>query len=224
MTLNAWDKIVKNIGISNVYLLFDNTKSNMTDTFLKQYKNNIILVTDQKCKDKNPFFKNQVITCEFGLIIAYDYLKQQNKLFDYIWLIENDVYCDGNYLECFNISNEPNDFLATYVADYSEENKDWVHWKSIEGEIAPLDLSQRVKSFFPITRYSIKLLDSLKENLGKSSGFCEVYIPTLAKYNNLTYGNVNPKMIGEFQFYKIIDNKNIPNNNDNRLWHKYVYE
>lgn len=218
ITLVAWDKFNKEL--KNVYLLFDNTKSNMTEDFYNKYEKNIILVTDQKCKNINPLYKNQLITIESSLIIAYNYLIQNSINFDYLWLIESDVYCDGNYKECLNAPVNT-DFLATQVQDYYLDNPDWMHWNSIDGELSQLDLNERVRSFFPVTRYNRKFLDIIQSNLGKSSGFCEVYIPTLAKYNNLTYGNINSDLVCHFEWYKVINQETKPNDNNNCLWHKY---
>ncbi|WP_248785796.1 hypothetical protein, partial [Escherichia coli] len=80
-------------------------------------------------------------------------------------------------------SSRTEDFLASFVEDYGESN--WMWWDDLEdlsrdGVYVP-PLENRVKSFFPVTRYSKEFLREIHDSIGVYSGYCEVYIPTLAK-------------------------------------------
>jgi hypothetical protein len=207
-----WGKITSEL--QNVYMVFDNSQDSMQIEFHEQNKARIILISEDYCKSINRLHQNNWSNTDSTLAIIYNRFKWYP--FSYIWLIESDIFCDGNWKACLDKANRMNhDFLATYVEHYNEnENKDWVHWGSTD----VLPLEERVKCFFPLTRYSRQMLRSVYQNLGVFSGYCEVYISSLAKKESLWYANFPYEMIGEFDFKPV----SIKSNNDNKLYHKFV--
>ena len=218
-----WEKIIYEFPIERCFVIYDNTNDTIDQIFYDKYKENIILHTLSDCKEKNKFHESMWYTVETSVCIAYDYIKEKIS-FKYMWIIENDIYADGSLEKCFEIAeNIDDDFLATEIIEY-ENNTDWAHWGKLSGEYENLELHKQVKLFFPVVRCSIKMLNILKDNLGKSSGFCEVYFPTLAKNNGLKYSNLPSDMLGNFQYLETVRLSNLPNNNNNKLYHKFVYE
>jgi hypothetical protein len=127
----------------------------------------------------------------------------ERKDYDYIWLIEYDVACDGNWKETLHkVSSKKEDFLATVVCSYAERIL-WNGWFQLKGPrwLKP-PLARRVCSFFPVVRLSRKLMIALRENCGRYSGFCEVYVPTLAVDKGLSCGNLIQDMLGGYFTYE----------------------
>lgn len=196
----------------NVFLLYDNSINPFPHD---ESSNNIILINQNECFKINPLHKSTKDQIESQLIL---FRKKCPLKFDYIWLIEYDVYCDGNWLTTLHCCDELNDdFLATNIYAYKDRIL-WNHWFGLYGKRwnKPL-LKDRMSSFFPITRFSNRFIDILEQNLSIYSGFCEVYIPTLAKQNNLSLQNIPSYIIHPIFFsykpsYPIqikLENKNI---------------
>lgn len=218
-----WEKIINEFPIQRCFVIYDNTNDTIDETFYNKYKENIILHTQTDCKNINKYHETMWYTVETSVCISYDYIKDKVS-FKYMWIIENDIYADGSLEKCFEIAEHiDDDFLATEISEY-EDKKDWAHWGKLSGEYENLELNKQVKSFFPVVRCSIKMLDLLKNNLGKSSGFCEIYFPTLAKNNGLKYSNLPADMFGNFEYIETVRLSNLPNNNNNKLYHKFIYE
>ena len=102
------------------------------------------------------------------------------------------------------------------------ENQRWPWWRDINGELRELmPIPDRMRSFFPLTRYTPAMLMLLEEHLGRSSGFCEVYVPSLAVYYGLTAAPLPDGMEGPMSASVI---KKVELHNDNRVHHKYSAE
>lgn len=221
--LKLWNDIINDFPLERCFVIYDNTNKTINDEFYNKYKDNIILHTQNECKKLNKYHDSMWYTVETTVSICYNALKDKIN-FEYLWMIENDVYVDGSLLKSYeNADNMNEDFLATHVKTYMEE-PEWVHWGRLKGEMEKLELEKQVKCFFPLVRCSRKMLDLVDKNLGKSSGYCEVYFPTLANINGLTYGNLPSNMIGKFEFHETVRLSTIPKNNDNKLYHKFIYE
>jgi len=224
-TIKAWDKFLKNLPNERCFILYDNTKNTMNihSEFYNTYKNQIILHTETDSEKINSLHASIKSTPESSIIIAYNYISSKIS-FDYLWLIEEDIYIDGSLKDILSRFNSDNsDILARDIEEYNE-SPNWNNWSNFFGQYKNLELNKQVKVFLPIIRFSHNYLEILKANLGVSSGFCEVYFVTLAKNNNLTYNNLPDNMFGEFYAHKVINLSNLPNNNDNKLYHKFVYE
>jgi len=180
---------------------------------------NVITHNEETCKKINPLHKSIKYSLDSVLWHVYERVKDID--FDYLWLFEDDVYIDGTLDGVISKNSSSNkDFLASFVEDYGS-NKDeinWVWWDALEGDIPP-SLENRVKSFFPVTRYSKKFLKEIHDRIGMYSGYCEVYIPTLAKQLGYTYGNLEESSIGDLSL-RIINP--MPTNGDDRLYHKWL--
>lgn len=218
-----WNQIITDFPLERCYIIYDNSKNSINEDFYKKYKENIILHTNDYCKKINKYHDSMWYTAETTVCICYNELKKRLN-FEYLWMIENDVYIDGSILKSYENADDMNeDFLATHIEQFND-NKEWVHWGRLIGEIKNIDYDKQVKCFFPLIRCSIKMLELLNDNLGKSSGYCEVYFPTLANINGLTYKNLPSNMIGKFEAYEIVRLSTLPKNNDNKLYHKFIYE
>lgn len=218
-----WYKIVDEFPINRCFVIYDNTKESLDTEFHNKYKDNIILHTLDDCKKINKYHDSMWYTVESSLCIAYDHIKEKVE-FEYMWVIENDIYTDGSLEKCFEIAEHiDDDYLATKIEDFND-NKEWAHWGELHGDMENLEFDKQVRSFFPVVRCSKKMLELLKENLGVSSGFCEVYFPTLAKNNGLKYSNLPVDMLGNFEYLETVRLSTLPTNNDNKLYHKFVYE
>jgi len=223
-----YNTLQNDLGTENVFLLYDDTKNKFP---IKDYirwseldthstQTNIILNNFDECLSINPLHRSNKEQVESQLLL---FSKLCNASFDYIWLIEYDVFCDGNWkttLESCDLRNE--DFLASKVYTY-HENILWNYWFAIYGprRNKPM-LSDRVGGFFPLVRISKKLLDALEKNINKYSGFCEVYIPTVAKQYGLTWGSFPKQMLSErflFDPLKTDCTSPWPLENNNKLYH-----
>ena len=177
--------------------------------------------TEDTCKRINPLHKSIKYSLDSVLWHVYENVK--DKDFDYLWLLEDDVYVDGSLDDVIRKNSHRNDeFLASFVEDYGENEKElnWMWWEALDGSTeTPPALENRVKSFFPVTRYSKRFLKEIHTRIGVYSGYCEVYIPTLAKQLGYTYGNLEDDSIGDLSL-RVIDP--MPQNGDGRLYHKWA--
>lgn len=183
------------------------------DSFIKH--------TENSCRAVNKFHKDIKYSLDSVLWHVYERFKDVD--FKYLWLLEDDVYCDGSLDQVIH-KNESNtkDFLASFVEDYgaSAEEINWMWWNSLEGQGTEIpSLENRVKSFFPVTRYSKEFLKEIHDSIGNYSGYCEVYIPTLAKQKGYTYGNLSEDSIGNLSLTVIHP---MPKNGDGKLYHKWA--
>ena len=158
-------------------------------------------------------------------VIWHVYEKFKDKDFKYLWLLEDDVYVDGSlYGVLKKNDSRTEDFLASFVEDYGSNvhELNWMWWDSLvsrDAGVSVPELKNRVKSFFPVTRYSKKFLKEIHDRIGVYSGYCEVYIPTLAKQLGFTYGNLEESSIGNLSLSVI---NPMPTNGDDRLYHKWA--
>jgi len=206
-----WDKITHEL--SPVYLIFDNTNKSMQPDFYEKNKDRIIMIDNAYCKSINKLHVNNLLNVDTTLAILYRHFKWH--LYSYVWLIENDIYCDGNWKACLDKAYMlPFDFCATLVQYYGEHNNlNWPHWKSTT---LPVPIEKRMRSFFPLTRYTPQMLVTINKYIGIYSGFCEVYMPTLARMHGLTFGNFPDTMIGNFD-YRIVP---LVHRRENKVYHK----
>lgn len=195
------------------HVILDVTSGDTKDSFSG------IKHSEESCRKANPLHKN--IRYSLDSVLWHVYERFRDVDFKYLWLLEDDVYCDGSFDDVIQ-KNESNtkDFLASFVQDYDEQIK-WMWWESLEStdlSIIP-EKSDRVKSFFPVTRYSKDFLKEIHDSIGVYSGYCEVYIPTLAKQKGYTYGNIYESSVGILTTDVI---NSMPQNKDGRLYHKWV--
>lgn len=217
--IELWDKCLREIPNESLYMIYDNTNITLHPDFYSKYKHQIILINQEESLLMNALHQNIWSSLETTIAKCVLYLKKKEISYDYLWLLENDVYCDGNYYDTLQKADDnTEDFLGTYVEDRNEQNIDWVWWNRLSGDIT--NNQDQVKSLFCVTRYSKRFAEAIAENIGKSGGYCEVYIPTLAKKHNFTYGNLPSSMIGDRFVFDLLSEIQIKNNNT--LHHKYI--
>jgi hypothetical protein len=211
-----YKNIQSDCGKENVFLLYDNTKNSFPDV-LDQH---IIQINNKDCEKINTLHKNNKEQVESQICV---FTQNCPVDFDHLWLIEYDVVCDGNWHSTFEKCNSnSSDFLGTCVQSYAE-NMFWGLWYRIYGRIRHKPaIQKRYKCFFPITRFSKSLITELQKNMGIYSGFCEVYIPTLAKQKNLTIENIPQDMLGETFIYSESKDFKAVFKNENKLYHPFV--
>ena len=205
----------------NTYVILDD-KTSVLDKDSSLDSTRVILHNESSCKAANPLHKNIKHSLDSVLWHVYERFKDTD--FKYLWLLEDDVYVDGTLDGVLqNNSSRTQDFLASFVEDYGENDKElnWMWWDALvsrDGVSVP-SLDQRVKSFFPVTRYSKEFLREIHDRIGVYSGYCEVYIPTLAKQLGYTYGNLEESSVGNLSLTVI---NPMPTNGDDRLYHKWA--
>jgi hypothetical protein len=201
----------------NTYIILDSSTQEPSDR--------VIIHNEESCRRVNPLHKDIKYSLDSVLWHVYERFKDTD--FEYLWLLEDDVYIDGTLEGVISKnSHKKEDFLASFVEDYGENEKElnWMWWEALESKDASLSseipsLEKRVKSFFPVTRYSKEFLKEIHDRVGVYSGYCEVYIPTLAKQLGFTYGNLDESSIGNLSLSVI---NPMPTNGDNRLYHKWA--
>lgn len=126
---------------------------------------------------RNPLFYGN---CMLMIMYVWIYLLK-NMDYDYVWVIEHDVYYKGNWsylLDFFD--DKDDDFIPAQINPYSLEF--WHAHQHDFKENIPID--KFLISFNPIMRLSRKGLDTLDESYrSASSGFYEIFIATL--FNHL---------------------------------------
>jgi len=226
-TKKQYENIQRDCGKENVYLIFDDTFNKFQD---KNYETSrlsnpnpdahIILMNFNECLKINPLHRNNKDQVESQVLIFKKLCPQH---FDYMWLIEYDVVCDGNWLLTLEKSNDlTEDILSTCMDEYPNDLF-WGLWTKIYAKIRLKPrMEQRVKCFFPVNRFSIQFLEELEKNLGIYSGFCEVYFPTLAKQKNLRFRNLPKNMLGDIFLYSVEKEFKAQFKNENKLYHPFV--
>lgn len=140
---------------------------------------------------------------------------------DYLWFIENDVACNGNWKATLGKCASSVDFLATCVERWTLGST-WEGWNSLHHY--DVVWHERWKAFVPISRYSKAALQCLDQNLGRLSGWVETYLATVAYQHGLRIGNLPADMFADwwtFQskdvaFFRQCCNKRP---NENKLYH-----
>lgn len=199
----------------NTYVILD--KTNVLDSLDSE---RVIVHNESSCKAANPLHNS--IKHSLDSVLWHVYERFNDVDFKYLWLLEDDVYVDGSLDGVLKKnSSRTEDFLASFVEDY-EAGSGWVWWDELvsrDAGVSVPSLEERVKSFFPVTRYSKEFLKEIHDRIGVYSGYCEVYIPTLAKQLGYTYGNLEESSVGNLSLVPIHP---LPKNGDDRLYHKWA--
>lgn len=199
----------------NTYVILDSDQKSLESE-------RVTVHNEASCKAANPLHNS--IKYSLDSVLWHVYEKFKDKDFKYLWLLEDDVYVDGTLDGVLKKnSSRTEEFLASFVEDYGENDKElnWIWWGALESRdgVSVPSLDQRVKSFFPVTRYSKEFLREIHDRIGVYSGYCEVYIPTLAKQLGYTYGNLEESSVGNLSLSVI---NPMPTNGDDRLYHKWA--
>lgn len=119
--------------------------------------------------------------------------------FDYVWRWEADVRCSGSYTGCLQSMDAlPHDLLCAHsLKIYTPEGEGWGQWVRLAGHLANNTPKERRHGcFLPIMRLSRRALELAYEDLKVSSGFMEVYYPTLFAEHNMSIAELPPEHIG----------------------------
>jgi hypothetical protein len=153
------------------------------------------------------------------MVVAHEWLVRRGVVSadDAVWFVEYDVRCHGSFARAFarcdaDTECRPADFMAmgggegqlslrTYAADPG-----WCWWGGLEGEIAKVPNERRVGAFFPLVRISGRMARLLRANFGRSTGFCEVYVPTLcATTDGFVASPLPADAVGQFRYRPVIE-------------------
>jgi hypothetical protein len=183
----------------------------------------VCLMSFDYFKRCNPLHISNRDTYETEICIMYDSLTFH---FDYLWFIENDVVCNGDWKETLDKCNGiTTDFLATSVASIHQE-PNWAGW-GYTFWAYDVPYAERWKAFVPISRHSRKLIELYRENLGKISCYCESYFATLCARSGMSMDNFPTDMIGSYYTWffqdpdavKFFEDICAAHPNEHRLYH-----
>ena len=156
----------------------------------------------------------------YGHNFEYSFMSfyKEHQEFDFYWLIEWDVYCNGNWKDLFTYydnNHKDVDFYTTHISygkngNISDWQKDWTplvtyHWI----KTFSVNNDNVCRCFNPIDRFSNKALKILCDSYENGDyGFYEIAMPTIFINNNL-----NIKAFGKTTEY-IADNRFIDDYSD----------
>ena len=175
---------------------------------------------------------------ETSYVMMYDFIiesskeniESRNENFEYVWFIEYDVRCSGSFKKAFKLCDDvKGDFMACGGSEgqcrvrRASEDPSWCWWQYVEGGISSVEMKDRVGVFFPMTRLSRAMFEALRGEFGRSTGFCEVYFPTLCLHSGLLLTALPSQVIGKFRYRPTIDHdewsKILSISSDHRFFH-----
>lgn len=219
-----YNKLVIDLGYDNVFILYDATNNKFPkDSDIAIDK--VCIINDEYCLENNSFhnkgFKEGSVSMSFWhpetsfVAIGYWLLIVKKIEYDYIWFIEYDVYCNGNFKNVFQkCDNIKADFMAR-GRDEGIENfrigfqDAWCWWNELNGDVEDVPKKYRVGCFLPLVRCSKLMIDKMREQFNKSTGFCEIYMSTLALRENLFIKPLPLEVLGIFRYRPFITDKEI---------------
>ena len=196
-------KLRLDLGDDRVYVLFDDTRGGWAKgggDDVEGLASRTLRVTDAECLALNSMhdqgYGHDAASWSFwhpetSFVMMHDWLRLRSEAasVDRVWFIEYDVRCHGSFADalavcdakacdfmaCAGGEGQKGDALRTARADPG-----WCWWCRVDGAIAErVPTEDRVGCFFPMVRISSALVEALRAEFGKSTGFCEVYVPTL---------------------------------------------
>ena len=180
LKLNNYENILLNYKI---IVLFDN-KHNY-DNNIETKLNNIKIIKINKINISYDYL---------GHTLYINYFKNnynEIKKYEYIWIIENDVYYPNCFIKFFDCYNEYNYDLL--VSEYGLRNSSWCWNKSLKGfkniyNIGVLAVIMRFSQ-----KFLLKLIDTL-ENI--HYGYLEAILPHICIEYNFSIHQFLPEMCG----------------------------
>ena len=229
---SLYEKLKSDIGADRVYVVYDDTKGAWnpedapaglkTSRWWESGKEDAraLVFNDKECIAINSMHDKgygHTSKCswsfwhpETSAVFFHDFLVARNVPFDAFWFIEYDVRCHGSFKKPIQACDAIQaDFMAKGGDDRFEFRRGrtdpWCWWQHIEGELASqVPIADRVGCFFPMTRYSKRFVSALREQFGKSSGFCEVYCSTLCERCNLVLRPMPSSVFAAFAYQPTI--------------------
>lgn len=221
--IKLYEKIRAECGLFRTYVILDIT--NKRSTIPKSINSDdVFLVSDGDCIAANSmhdkgYSGNSSVSWMFwhpetSFVLCHDWLRSKEKAgtcpsFDYVWFVEYDVRCGGSFQDTLSVCNQIEaDFMACGTSEggdrlrLAKEDPGWCWFPRLDGEIAKrVTHHDRVGAFFPMVRISTPMSEVIKREFGKSTGFCEVYIPTLASVTPGLVAKAMPaQVLGKFRY------------------------
>jgi hypothetical protein len=232
--LALYTKCVKEFGPDQVFILYDETQTSLDQELRANRnaastipRNRIIPVSETVCRQLSPLHRSALYSAAAHVICAS---RGVPGTFRFLWFIEGDVYCHGSIKQCLQATLRSDaDFLAKPTGEPTQQvfrtpnaNPKWPWWRSLEGDAAEVPLRERKGCFFPVIRCSKDFVALLERRLADSSGYCEVYFPTLCHSYGMRLSPLPRSIFGEFRYRPIIswEALQLPASPpDNRLYH-----
>jgi len=182
-----WCDLLNFFNNYKIFVIVDDIGFNLT-TFVKYYSNiTFIQIANEKC------FSNGYIDTNFTLkklISGWDkalyYFGIEDKNYDFIWFIEDDVffYNENTIIQIDNQYKSDDLLSKTYNINKDGNEKGWL-WDRINIQYSPPYYS----NMMCCVRFSKKMMSCINDYASKHKTlfFLEVLFPTIAFKNNLFY-------------------------------------
>jgi hypothetical protein len=173
----------KNVHNYDVIVLFDskNTYNNVIDS----YFHNIKIIKINKIHSS---YDN------LGHTLYINYFKQNYssiEKYNYIWLIENDVYYPSNFIDFVETHDVYNYDLL--VSEYGTRELTWCWTRTLKG----FNQVHNIGVLAVIMRMSSKMLSSLIQHIDVDYfGYLEAILPHICIHHNYTIQQFLPEMCG----------------------------
>ena len=222
--LELFREMRDDLGADRVFVLFDDTRGGWPrDAVPPELAGCTLVVTDEECIAANTMhdkgYGHDAASWSFwhpetSFVMMHDWLREKMDAVDLVWFVEYDVRCNGSFEHVLaRCDAVPADFMACGGGEgqttlrTGREDPNWCWWPRLDGDIdarvAPAD---RVGAFFPMVRVSRALVEAIRAQFGRSTGFCEVYVPTLASTTpGLVAAAFPPGSLGQFRYRPMIE-------------------
>jgi hypothetical protein len=210
-----YHKLCSCFGKQNIFITFDDTHQ----AWSSEYEENlgipkscvlkpmqgmfelgpgVLLIHDNDMKQYNEHHKENKLTYETTWCILHRMLGGEHAQYDYMWSIENDVYCNGDWSVVVDKCKEKTCDLLAYMIGTMK----WPDsaFERIYGWDIPR--CDRINAFCAICRLSKRLVEVMDCYLGERSGFLELYPPTLCKSIGYKIDNFPEDVIGIMSWHQ----------------------
>lgn len=210
-----WCEFLTKFNKYKIYILVDDNNFDLSK-FKNDYKNiNFITIDDEKCKLNGyvnaEFNKNKIVN---GWDKALYYFGIENTNYEFIWLIEDDIFFnDENTLIQIDTKYSNEDLLSNLYYENTDKtyNNNW-NWDNIKINYNKPYYSGSMNS----VRVSKEFIQYINSYATKNNSlfYTESLFPTIAIKNNLKY--MTPVELSNIKQIKDYEKKNI---NKNNLYH-----
>ena len=168
--LECFRRTRADLGIDRVFVLFDNTHGGWTP-LQTDLADATLVVDDASCFAINAMHVTDRETPEASIVMMHDWLRARRAgPVDYVWFVEHGARCCHHELATCDVIDA--DFMAHGCAGEDRSR--------LEGLIAArAPLAERIGASVRIVRVSRAFVEKLRSEFGRSTGSCEVYLPTL---------------------------------------------
>jgi len=175
-----YEKLKSQVENADIFAIITNKTHyrNKPDSILYEHHNCINM-------GYSPFGGNGIIPGNTYFALLYFFKKKPQ--YNYYWLIEDDVIYNGHWNNFFKrFFNIKSDFIGCYNTIFKEA-KHWFWWNSIFVPNNTIDSESKIRTFYPIARFSGKSLEFLDDTLASGIiGHGEVLVPTILNLNGFS--------------------------------------